>query len=46
MKTAAILGNPIETERLFLREFVESDWPIMLKAVGTLAKATKDPTLT
>ena len=32
MKTTAILKEPIETERLLLREFVESDWPAMLGA--------------
>ena len=32
MKTAAFLSKPIETERLFLREFVESDWEAMLEA--------------
>ncbi len=32
MKTTAILGKPIETERLRLREFVQADWPAMLDA--------------
>ena len=32
MKTAAILTAPIETNRLSLREFVESDWPAMFAA--------------
>jgi RimJ/RimL family protein N-acetyltransferase len=32
MKTSVTLTKPIETERLFLREFVESDWIAMFEA--------------
>jgi RimJ/RimL family protein N-acetyltransferase len=32
MKSALFLSNPIETEHLFLREFVASDWPAILAA--------------
>lgn len=32
MKTALFLSKPIETERLYLREFVASDWPAILAA--------------
>ena len=32
MKPAGVLEQPIETERLFLREFVEADWPAILEA--------------
>ena len=42
MKTAAILSRPIETERLFLREFVELDWPAMLEASSPEAMAFFD----
>ena len=42
MKTTAILSDPIETERLRLREFVESDWPAILAASSPEAMAFLD----